>query len=145
MAYEKKEPKEAKPIYTEQTPDILPLDAGNYQDSFLYSKSIEKLRNLDILDPTAAYTLPTATTSVLGGVKVDGTTITITGGVISSVGTTKKYCFATIAGNAAIANTTGTSIPIDTYETNDTDMSATSGRIIIKSAGRYIVTGAVQF
>jgi hypothetical protein len=26
-----------------------------------------------------AYTLPTATTSVLGGVKVDGTTITING------------------------------------------------------------------
>jgi len=34
----------------------------------------------------AAYTLPTATTSVLGGVKVDGTTVTITDGVISSVG-----------------------------------------------------------
>jgi hypothetical protein len=30
------------------------------------------------------YALPTATTSVLGGVKVDGTTITITGGVITS-------------------------------------------------------------
>jgi hypothetical protein len=35
----------------------------------------------------AEYTLPTATTSVLGGVKVDGTTVTIDGnGVISSVG-----------------------------------------------------------
>lgn len=34
----------------------------------------------------AAYSLPTATTSVLGGVKVDGTTITITNGVISSTG-----------------------------------------------------------
>lgn len=33
--------------------------------------------------PTA-YTLPTATTSTLGGVKVDGTTITITDGVISA-------------------------------------------------------------
>ena len=33
-----------------------------------------------------AYSLPTATTSVLGGVKVDGTTITITDGVISSTG-----------------------------------------------------------
>jgi hypothetical protein len=30
--------------------------------------------------------LPTATTSVLGGVRVDGTTITISGGIISSVG-----------------------------------------------------------
>ena len=32
------------------------------------------------------YTLPTATTSVLGGVKVDGSTITISNGVISAVG-----------------------------------------------------------
>jgi hypothetical protein len=34
----------------------------------------------------AAYVLPTASTAVLGGVKVDGTTISITGGVISSMG-----------------------------------------------------------
>jgi hypothetical protein len=33
-----------------------------------------------------SYTLPTASTTVLGGVKVDGTTITITNGVISSTG-----------------------------------------------------------
>lgn len=38
--------------------------------------------------PNYTYTLPIASTSVLGGVKVDGTTITITGGVISSVGGT---------------------------------------------------------
>lgn len=36
--------------------------------------------------PNYTYTLPTASTSVLGGVKVDGTSITITGGVISSTG-----------------------------------------------------------
>src|SRR6478609_3037554 len=34
----------------------------------------------------AAYVLPTASTVVLGGVKVDGTTVTISGGVISSAG-----------------------------------------------------------
>jgi hypothetical protein len=33
----------------------------------------------------AAYTLPTASTSVLGGVRIDGTSITITAGVISAV------------------------------------------------------------
>lgn len=38
----------------------------------------------DITTPT--YTLPTASTSTLGGVKVDGSTITITDGVISSSG-----------------------------------------------------------
>jgi len=47
----------------------------------------------DVLDHTglpgvpAAYTLPTASTTVLGGVKVDGTTVTITDGVISSTAT----------------------------------------------------------
>lgn len=35
----------------------------------------------------AAYTLPTASTTVLGGVKVDGTSINITDGVISAAGT----------------------------------------------------------
>jgi hypothetical protein len=39
----------------------------------------------DLSGTPSAYTLPTATTSVLGGIKVDGTTITIDGsGVISS-------------------------------------------------------------
>ena len=37
-------------------------------------------------DIPAPYTLPTASTSTLGGVKVDGNTITIADGVISSVG-----------------------------------------------------------
>ena len=37
---------------------------------------------------SGSYTLPTASTSVLGGVKVDGSTITISNGVISSVGGT---------------------------------------------------------
>lgn len=37
-------------------------------------------------DIPAPYTLPTASTSTLGGVKVDGSTITISDGVISSVG-----------------------------------------------------------
>ena len=39
----------------------------------------------DLSGTPTAYTLPTATTSVLGGIKIDGTTITIDGsGVISS-------------------------------------------------------------
>jgi len=40
----------------------------------------------DLTGTPAAYSLPTASTSVLGGVKVDGTTITISAGVISAVG-----------------------------------------------------------
>ena len=41
---------------------------------------------IEAIEIPPAYTLPTASTSTLGGVKVDGTTITISDGVISSVG-----------------------------------------------------------
>ena len=49
----------------------------------------------------AAYSLPTATTSVLGGVKVDGSTITISGGVITAaagVGTYLPLTGGTLSG-----------------------------------------------
>ena len=50
----------------------------------------------------APYTLPTASTSTLGGVKVDGNTITIADGVISSVGSTEPDAYikdASVSGN----------------------------------------------
>ena len=50
----------------------------------------------------APYTLPTASTSTLGGVKVDGNTITIADGVISSVGETEPDAYikdASVSGN----------------------------------------------
>ena len=50
----------------------------------------------------APYTLPTASTSILGGVKVDGNTITIADGVISSVGSTEPDAYikdASVSGN----------------------------------------------
>ena len=50
----------------------------------------------------APYTLPTASTSTLGGVKVDGNTITIADGVISSVGSTEPDIYikdASVSGN----------------------------------------------
>ena len=50
----------------------------------------------------APYTLPTASTSTLGGVKVDGNTITIADGVISSVGSTEPDVYikdASVSGN----------------------------------------------
>jgi len=52
--------------------------------SELFSGNYDNLSNRPTIPP--AYTLPTASTTVLGGVKVDGTTVTITDGVISSVG-----------------------------------------------------------
>ena len=47
------------------------------------------------------YTLPTATTGVLGGVRVDGTSITITGGVISSAGVSSVVGSGYISVNTA--------------------------------------------
>lgn len=55
-------------------------DAGYLTE---HQSLIEYAKKTDIPAP---YTLPTASTSTLGGVKVDGSTITITDGVISSKG-----------------------------------------------------------
>lgn len=55
-------------------------DAGYLTE---HQSLIEYAKKTDIPAP---YTLPTASTSTLGGVKVDGSTITISDGVISSVG-----------------------------------------------------------
>jgi hypothetical protein len=58
----------------------------------------------------AAYVLPTATTTTLGGVKVDGTTIAISGGVISSTGGyTLPTASTTVLGGVKVD---GTSITI---------------------------------
>lgn len=70
----------------------VPAFSGNYNDlsnkpvlaTVATSGSYNDLSNKPTIP--AAYTLPTATTSVLGGVKVDGITITINNGVISSTG-----------------------------------------------------------
>jgi hypothetical protein len=58
--------------------------------------------------PNYTYTLPTASTSVLGGVKVDGTTITIASGVITATGSGGG---TTITNNY---NTTKTDVPSGT-------------------------------
>ena len=61
---------------------------GSYNDLTnkpnLFSGNYEDLTNKPTIPD--AYTLPTASTSTLGGVKVDGSTITIADGVISSTG-----------------------------------------------------------
>jgi hypothetical protein len=67
----------------------------------------------------SAYVLPIASTSTLGGVKVDGTTVTISGGVISAP-----------AASVATASTTGVVKPDDvTIEVEE------DGTLVNKSAG----------
>lgn len=62
--------------------------SGDYKDlknkPDLFSGNYEDLTNKPTIPD--AYTLPTASTDTLGGVKVDGSTITIADGVISSAG-----------------------------------------------------------
>ena len=55
------------------------LSSNDYTDT-------EQTKLSGIAESANNYSLPTASTSVLGGVKVDGTTVTITDGVISSAG-----------------------------------------------------------
>lgn len=50
----------------------------------------------------ATYTLPTASTSVLGGVKVDGTTITINGNGVISSASSGSYISPTLTGTTTI-------------------------------------------
>lgn len=65
----------------------------------------------DLSGTPAAYSLPTATTSVLGGVKIDGTTITIASGVISAAGSsyTLPIASASVLGGVKI----GSGVSID--------------------------------
>lgn len=59
--------------------------SGSYNDLTNKPTIVTSYNDLtDKPDIPEAYTLPTASTTTLGGVKVDGTTVTISGGVISA-------------------------------------------------------------
>lgn len=94
--------------------DIMSVSTWNYQEKFLYGKSIEAID----------YT---------------------TGIKNKPAASTKHYCFATKSASQSINNTTGTTITLNTYETNDSAMSTTSDRITITTAGQYLVCGQVQW
>lgn len=72
-----------KPVIPE-APDLTPYAKTADLSTVATSGSYEDLTNKPTIPD--AYTLPTASTDTLGGVKVDGETITITDGVISSAG-----------------------------------------------------------
>lgn len=64
---------------------VLRENNNNYE-VFIYSYSVSSGYNGGyVITNGSSYTLPTASTSTLGGVKVDGSTITINDGVISAV------------------------------------------------------------
>lgn len=90
--------------------------------------------------PPAAYSLPTASTSTLGGVKVDGSTITISNGIISASGGTSlpsqfgnggKYLttdgstlsWGTVAGGGGSSGTTTNALTIGNGLTTSNELS----------------------
>lgn len=83
--------------------------SGSYEDLTnkpnLFSGNYQDLTNKPTIPD--AYTLPVASTDTLGGVKVDGSTITIADGVISSAG----------GGGTDLSNT----LFLDTSKSNNTD------------------------
>ena len=121
-----------------QTSDIPTATSDLTNDSGFITNSVNNLTNYTLTSGLAAvatsgsfedlthkpvipseYTLPTASTTTLGGVKVDGTTITISGGVISAP-----------AASVATASTTGVVKPDDvTIEVEE------DGTLVNKSAG----------
>ena len=72
-----------KPVIPE-APDLTPYAKTADLSTVATSGSYEDLTNKPTIPEP--YTLPTASTTTLGGVKVDGSTITITDGIISSAG-----------------------------------------------------------
>ena len=85
--------------------------SNNFEGRMIYRTDTDKIRYFDgtnYQDVGTTYTLPTATTSVLGGVKIDDSTIGISSGVISvkdsGVGLAK---IANIADDTILGNVSG--------------------------------------
>ena len=89
-----------------------------------------------------SYTLPTATTSVLGGVKVDGTTITISGGTISTNYTQNQNLSST--SNVTFNNVTTTGQIVETYQSYNTSIASGSTVTLNCTSGNlWYVTSSV--
>lgn len=75
-----------EPYYLDFVLDDMDMTIRGKQDRLVFNTAYNENTNkvATMADIPAAYILPTASTSVLGGVKVDGSTITISNGVISA-------------------------------------------------------------
>lgn len=91
-------------VVAESSTDTLTLSAG---DGITITTNV----STDTIQITNNYSLPVATTSTLGGVKVDGNTISINNGVISSTVNTAN--FVTEQFNFNIAADDSTLVPVN--------------------------------
>jgi hypothetical protein len=91
-----------------------------------------------------SYTLPTANTTVLGGVKVDGTTITIANGVISSAGgggiEAGDYVVRAVKNGTSQTITGGTDVVVTFVDEFDPQNWFASNKFQPTIAGYYSIT-----
>lgn len=88
------------------------VDAGitlDDSDDMLYRAMVA----IAVAHASSGYTLPTATPTVLGGVKIDNSTITISGGVISSTATGSAYTLPKATASALGGIEVGAGLSID--------------------------------
>jgi hypothetical protein len=111
---------------------IPPNDAGGTRYLSITDGVCGWVRASDIVSTgggvTTGYTLPTASTTVLGGVKVDGTSISISSGVISAAST------------GPIAKLNFSTDPLSPALTVNLAVGANVVRVAGSTAGRYLVT-----
>ena len=96
----------------------------------------------DLTGTPVAYTLPTASTTVLGGVKVDGTTVTIASGVISAPGGGGSYTLPVATTSVLGGVKDGTGVTVAGDGTLSVDYGTTAGTAAQGNDSR--ITGALS-
>jgi hypothetical protein len=101
------------------------IDTGTDDAKYVTSRAIADSNIAFTSDIPAPYTLPTASTTTLGGVKVDGTSITISNGVISGANTLVKRVVTTTDDATAVIDVGVTDIYELSAVANATTFSTT--------------------
>ena len=120
--------------------------ASTYHGAILHSHADARMymshngwQPMALLSDITSYSLPTASTSVLGGVKVDGSTITINAGVISSTGGS-VYTLPT----ASTSVLGGVKVDGSTITINAGVISSTGGSVYTLPTASTLVLGGVK-
>jgi hypothetical protein len=102
----------------------------------------------DITVAASNYVLPTASTTALGGVKVDGTSISITNGIISTIGNGSKVAKMNFLGtlttiDSDLAFVPEQNITITGITANLTQSPTVAGSFSLKKNGIIVATVAI--
>jgi hypothetical protein len=103
--------------FTELYNSVAAIPAAQVPSDWNATSGLSQILNKPTIP--AAYTLPTASTTVLGGVKVDGTTVTINGsGVISAEAVANTLSGTTLASNITLSSLTAVGVLTNLSVTN---------------------------